>query len=313
MALVWSIAVVRRLRDWRMATLTALLALMVASEAVLLVGEARGWSITTLLRMAELPNLLVSVLALLAVVVSGWVIGAYRRVDQALTVEKAYLEELFESAPQATALVDNDSRILRVNHEFTRLFGYPQGEVVGRSIDELLAPGDLLAEARSLTRDAAAGERVAHETVRRRQDGSLVEVSILGAPVRAWGGQVAVYGIYRDITERKRAEEALRISEEKFSKAFRLSPDILTLSSIDDGVLLEVSDTFVTATGYTREEVIGRSVYQLNLWADLSDRQMLVDQLRQHGVARNLEFSFRVKSGDIRIGLLSAEIIPIGG
>ncbi|MBI2402199.1 MAG: EAL domain-containing protein, partial [Gemmatimonadetes bacterium] len=118
---------------------------------------------------------------------------------------------------------------------------------------------------------------------------------------------------YRDITGRKRAEEALRISEEKFSKAFRLSPDILTLSSIDDGVLLEVSDTFVTATGYTRGEVIGRSVYQLNLWADLSDRQILVEQLRRHGVARNLEFSFRMKSGDLRIGLLSAEIIPIGG
>jgi len=125
-ALVWSIAVVRRLRDWRMATLTALLALMVASEAVVLVGEARGWSVTTLFRMAELPNLLVSVLALLAVVVCGWVIGAYRRVDQALTMEKAYLEELFESAPQATVLVDNESRVLRANHEFTRLFGYPQ-------------------------------------------------------------------------------------------------------------------------------------------------------------------------------------------
>ena len=312
-ALVWSIAVVRRLRDWRMATLTALLALMVASEAVVLVGEARGWSVTTLFRMAELPNLLVSVLALLAVVVCGWVIGAYRRVDQALTMEKAYLEELFESAPQATVLVDNDSRVLRANHEFTRLFGYPQDQVVGRSVDELLAPGELLAEASGITREVAGGKRVAHETVRRRQDGSLVDVSILGAPVRAAGGQVAVYGIYRDITERKRAEEALRISEEKFSRAFRMSPDILTLSSIDDGVLLDVNDTFVKMTGYAREEVIGRSVYQLNLWADPSERQVLVDQLRQHGVARNLEFSFRVKSGDLRIGLLSAEIIPIGG
>jgi len=312
-ALGWSIAVVRRLRDWRVATLTALLALMVASEAVLLVGEARGWSITTLLRMAELPNLLVSVLALLAVVVCGWVIEAYGRVDQALTTETAHLEELFQSAPQATVLVDNDSRVLRANHEFTRLFGYAQDEVVGRSVDELLAPGELLAEARGITHEVAGGERVARETVRRRKDGSLVEVSILGAPVRTAGGQVAVYGIYRDITERKRAEEALRISEEKFSKAFRSSPDILTLSSVDDGVMLDVNDTFVQATGYAREEVIGRSVYELNLWVNAADRQILVDQLGRHGVARNLEFSFRIKSGEIRVGLLSAEIIPIGG
>ncbi len=313
MALAWSIAIVRRLRDWRVASLTALLALLVASEGVLLLGEARGWSITTLLRMAELPNLLVSVLALLAVMVCGWVIGAYRRVDQALAVEKAHLEELFESAPQATVLVDNDSRILRVNHEFTKLFGYAQDEVAGRSLDELVAPGEFLDEARGITRQVAGGERVARETVRRRRDGTSVEVSILGAPVRVGGGQVAVYGIYRDITDRKRAEEALRISEEKFSKAFRLSPDILTLSTIDDGILLDVNDTFVETTGYAREEVIGRSVHQLNLWSDLAERQTLVDQLKRHGVVRNLEFGFRVKGGDIRIGLLSAEIIPIGG
>ena len=306
-------AVARRVLDWRTTTLVALAGLMVAGDALLAVGTARGWSITTLLWMPELPHVLVSLQVLLAVGVCGWAVGAYRRADQALVLEQAHFEELFESTPEATVLADNDSRILRANNEFIRLFGYSRDEAVGHLLDDLLVPVERLDEARAVTRAVASGERVALETVRRRKDGSPVDVLILGAPVRTAGGQVAVYGLYRDITERKRALEALRISEEKFSKAFRLSPDILTLSSIDDGVLLDVNDTFVKTTGYTREEVIGRSVRLLNLWADPAERQVMVERLRTDGVVRNFECGFRIKSGDLRIGLLSAEMVPIGG
>jgi diguanylate cyclase (GGDEF)-like protein/PAS domain S-box-containing protein len=296
-----------------MTTLVGVVALLVVGGAAGFLASARGWSVAPFLRLADIPDVLVSVLALLAVAVCDWAVGGHRRVSQALALQQAHLSELFESTPQATVLADNDSRILRANSEFTRLFGYSSEEAVGQLLDDLVAPAERLDEARGITQAVAKGERVALESVRRRKDGSPVNVQILGAPVRTADGQVAVYGVYRDITERRRAEEALRISEEKFSKAFRMSPDILTLSSIDDGMLLDVNDTFVKATGYAREEVIGRSVHQLNLWADLSERQVLVDQLRTQGAAHNLEFSFRVKSGDVRTGLLSAEIIPIGG
>ncbi len=312
-ALAWSVVLLRRLKDWRVGFFTALLTLLAASEGVLMLGQALAWPIATLLDVAELPNLLVSVLAVLAVGMSGRVIADYRRVEQALVVEKAHLEQLFEGAPLATVLVDNDSRILRVNAEFTRLFGYAKEEVVGRSLDRLLAPGSLLDEARQITRDVASGQPVAHETVRYRKDGSPVQVAIVGTPIRIGGGQVAVYGTYRDITEQKRAEEALRISEEKFSKAFRSSPDIVTLSTLEDGVLLDVNDTFQEATGYRREEVIGRSVFDLDLWVNPADRERLVRQLREQGSARNLELAFRIRTGEIRIGLLSAEIIDLGG
>ena len=310
---MWSVIVVRRLRDWRVASLTALLLLLLAGDGVLLLGMWRTWSVTTLLRVAEVPNLLVSALALLAVAVSGRVIGQYQRVEQALTVETAYLEELFESSPLATVLVDNDSRILRINHQFTHLFGYGKEEAVGRSLDELVAPGEFLDEAHSITKRVAAGERVAVETVRRRKDGSRVDVAILGEPVRIGGGQVGVYGLYRDITERRLAEQALRSSEEKFSTVFRLSPDILTISSVESGILVDVNDAFVSTTGYTREEVTGRPVADIRLWADPAEREHLVDQLRRHAVARNFECTFRMKNGEIRIGLLSAELVTIGG
>jgi diguanylate cyclase (GGDEF)-like protein/PAS domain S-box-containing protein len=303
----------RRLRDWRVASLTALLLLLLVGDGVLLVGMGRGWSITTMLRVGEGPNLLVSALALLAVAVSGRAIGQFQQVAQALSVETAYLEELFESSPQATVLVDNGSRILRINHEFTSLFGYGKEEVVGRDLDQLVAPGEFLDEAHAITKKVAAGERVSVETVRLRKDGSRVDVSILGAPVRFGGGQVGVYGIYTDVTDRKRAEEALRISEEKFFKAFQLSPDLLTLSSLEDGLLLDVNDAFVHTCGYSRDELLGRRVADLNLWVNLAERERLLEQLKREGVARNLELSFRTKSGEMRIGLLSADIMMIGG
>jgi PAS domain S-box-containing protein len=154
-----------------------------------------------------------------------------KRVEEALRLEKAYLEQLFESAPEAIVLVDNDSRILRVNSEFTRTFGYAVDEVLGRSIDDLLAPEGLQEEAVSITRRVARGERVTFETIRQRRDGSLVYVSILGAPIKVDGGQVAVYGIYRDITDRKRAEEALRRRAEELGA---LQATVLAITAPDD-------------------------------------------------------------------------------
>ena len=312
-ALAWSIVLLVRLWDWRVAPLTGLLALMIASEVLLAIGQAQGWPFATLPLAGDVPDVLVSAILLLAAVAGGSLMAARRRADRALVVEKAYLERLFESAPEAMVLVDIAIRILRVNPEFTRLFGHAPEDVIGRDLDELVAPPELLAEAHQVTRQVSSGRSVTLETMRRRKDGSGVHVAIQGTPVLADGGQVAVYGLYRDITERKRAEEALRVSEEKFSKAFRSSPDLVTLSTIDAGELLDVNDTFLAATGYAREELIGRPMDQVHLWVDPAERRGLVEQLRRHGSARNIECSFRNKAGEVRVGLVSAEILDIGG
>jgi diguanylate cyclase (GGDEF)-like protein/PAS domain S-box-containing protein len=193
---------------------------MVLSETVMSLGYAE---------LAPVPALLVSVVALLAVVFYGRVLGDYRAASMERERESAYLEQLFEGAPAAVVLLDNEGRILKVNREFTRLFGYEREEVVGRELDPLIAPGEHQDEAAALTRRVAEGERVAHETVRRRKDGSLVHVSILGTPILVGGGQVAVYGMYRDIGARKHAEAQLERS---------LSLLRATLDSTADGILV---------------------------------------------------------------------------
>jgi hypothetical protein len=130
-------------------------------------------------------------------------------------LERAYFEQLFESSPEGIVVLDVDDVVIRCNAEFSKIFGYNQQEVIGHQINSLIVPTDLSDEGQSLTQKVASGETVMHETVRRRKDGTLVPVSILGKPIYFQGGKIAVYGIYRDITDRKKVEEQLVIKNQE--------------------------------------------------------------------------------------------------
>jgi PAS domain S-box-containing protein len=113
--------------------------------------------------------------------------------------------------------------------------------------------------------------------------------------------------------ELAKTETELRQSEEKFSRAFRSSPSAITLTRLSDGCHIEVNDSFCHFTGYTREEIIGHTVLELNLWVQWEDRVQLFEVLQEKGTIHNYEFDFRTKSGAIRTALLSAELINLNG
>lgn len=131
-------------------------------------------------------------------------------------LEQVLFRKLFESSPEGIVLLDNDDRVVRVNPRFLEMFDYRKAEVIGRPINELIVDKALVEEASDLTRRVIDQESVRKDTVRCRKDGSLIYVSILGRPVTLGDGQVGVYGIYRDVTEQKLAEEMLRQSEDKY-------------------------------------------------------------------------------------------------
>ncbi len=120
-------------------------------------------------------------------------------------------------------------------------------------------------------------------------------------------------GVVQDITERKRAEEALRQSEDKFSKAFRTSPDSVNINRLSDGLYLEINDGFTAITGYTPADVAGKTSLELNIWADPADRARLVQGLQEHGQVSNLEAPFVMKDGRIITALMSAAVIEVAG
>jgi len=120
-------------------------------------------------------------------------------------------------------------------------------------------------------------------------------------------------GLFQDITERKRAEVALRKSEERFSKAFQTSPVIITIFQISNGKLLEVNESFEKISGYTREETIGKTSVEMGLWAIRTDRDNIMQNILTNGELKGAEIQFRTKHGDILTCLCSAELIELGG
>ncbi|MCP4687461.1 MAG: PAS domain S-box protein [Desulfobacterales bacterium] len=112
--------------------------------------------------------------------------------------------------------------------------------------------------------------------------------------------------------ERKRAEDALRESEEKFSTIFRVSPNAFALASIEDGKLFDVNKSFAKMYGYTVEEIQGKTSLELNLWPSEEDRERVIGKLLEKGKLENEETRYRVKEGKIIDAQVSAALLTVG-
>src|SRR5580700_7951571 len=126
--------------------------------------------------------------------------------EELLDLRRRYLEQLFESAPNAAVVLDARFRTQCVNREFQRMFGYSASQAMGQPIDSLIVPTDRAPESDWAATCLRRGEQITLESQRSRHDGSLVDVSISAAPLIIGGQTVAFYAIYSDISERKRAE-----------------------------------------------------------------------------------------------------------
>ena len=115
------------------------------------------------------------------------------------------------------------------------------------------------------------------------------------------------------ITETRKIEQALRDSEEKFSIAFSASPNAICLVNIEDNKFVEINDSFIRFTGYSKEEVIGHTHNELNLFVNPDDMRMMNEQLQKTSRLINAEIQSRMKSGEIHTGLFSADTLVIGG
>jgi PAS domain S-box-containing protein len=144
-------------------------------------------------------------------------------VEKELRNQTMHFEKLLDLAPEAIVLRDLENRILRTNRKFTELFGFSLEESVGRNISDLIVPDELWEESEAFRNALKQGGRVDAEIIRQRKDGTRLHVSFVAAPVSTQGGTTEIFGIYRDITRRKRAEEALIRNEAYLSEGQRLS------------------------------------------------------------------------------------------
>ena len=126
--------------------------------------------------------------------------------QESAVIEQAYFKQIIENAPEAISILDENCRILRVNGEFTRMFGFSTAEAMGKP-SHLVVPPDRHAETAWIQESVANGRTLSLETTRLRKDGTLVEVLLSTSPVMLDGKKIGAYASYRDITEQKRAEE----------------------------------------------------------------------------------------------------------
>lgn len=147
-----------------------------------------------------------------------------------------------------------------------------------------------------------------------RPDGVVTWVLGQAVPEKNADGNIVGYiGTLTDITDRKKAEEKLKISEDKFSKAFASSPDSIAITAVDNGKIIEVNEAFVKRMAIPREKAIGKTSLELNFWINSEDRSEYIRILSSQGKVRDFETNLRSHSGNILSCLLSAESIELGG
>ena len=190
-------------------------------------------------------------------------VTARKRAEGALNLQRAYFQQLFDKSPDAIALIDMNDRVVQVNKGFEMLFSYSAEEAKGQSIRELLIPEEDVQDASAFLQKIFAGEVVRRESARRRKDGSLVDASILGYPIRFNGGFVGAYIIYTDITKRKETEEALKRAAEEWRRTFDSITDAISIHDRDFRIL-RVNKAFADLFQKSPRQVIGKHCYSLH-------------------------------------------------
>ena len=183
-----------------------------------------------------------------------------------LQQQKVLVDQLFEQAPQAVVLLTPEYKVVRVNSEFIQMFGYSREEAIGRDLADLIVPEELQSEVQEIIGLLARGERIQRETVRRRKDGGRLNVSIVHVPVSLPGGQagrqVATYAIYRDITERKQAEELLQQAHSRIESVLNGVTDVHILFDHEFRYVY-VNDAALRTIHRQRDETLGRTLWEL--------------------------------------------------
>lgn len=236
-----------------------------------------------------------------------------RRNEQALIRSEAKFSALFQGAPDPYILVNQSSHIvIEINRSFTDFFGYEAEDIVGKTAVEA-----------GLWRNPTERHRVV-EKLRMDRRLSGIEIEFLTKNGRVITCEVSssfftinrqpcALSTFKDVTARKQAEAALRASEEKFSKAFKASPDSISITEKATGRHLEINEGFTRLTGYTPDEVIGKTARELNIWADYAQRAKLIEELEVRGRVMQREMRVFGKGGHELLVSVSVEPLVIDG
>jgi PAS domain S-box-containing protein len=234
-----------------------------------------------------------------------------KHVEAMIKRESNFSNALIDSLPGVFYLYDEELRFLRWNKNLEKVSGYTGEEIAKMSpLDFFVGTErDLIAARIKIAFTTGIADAEASFITK---DGKLTPYYFTGLRTQM-DDKTCLIGVGVDITDRKRAEDELRESEEKFSKIFYASPVPVSISRMPDGGFIDVNESFLKRMGYQREEVIGRTALEIGMWVDAAERKEMMRIMREQGSLRNFEARFKTKTGEVGTTLLSREIIELGG
>ena len=229
-------------------------------------------------------------------------LGELASAGKRLGEEEANFRTFFDSIDYFLFVLDQDGLIINVNKTVLKRLGYTADELRGQHV-LAVHPEERRDEAGTIVAGMLAGTDTFCPVPLLCKDGSLIPVETRVVQ-GVWNGVPALFGITKDIS-------LLQESEEKFSRAFHANPALMAISTLDEGVYLEVNEAFERILGFHRDEVIGKSSRQLEIFADYAQRNEMRRLLHERHAMKNHNMVVRSKSGALIHGLFSAELIRL--
>ena len=158
-------------------------------------------------------------------------ISDLKKVNKKFKTQKAYFEQLFNNSTEAIALLDNKYHVIKINKKFETLFGFKQSEIINKNIDNFILPEEFLERGKKYTKKVKNGEKIQSEGIRKTKNGKRINVFLQGFPIKLANGQIGIYALYNDITERKKKQEELNF-QYRFQKTLaETSSSLLDVNS----------------------------------------------------------------------------------
>ncbi len=220
-----------------------------------------------------------------------------------------FFDNIFVNSPIGIFIIQ-DGKFVFANPEFQKISGYNESEITNMNSLKIVHRDDkqFVRENAIKMLKGQLSNPYEHRISTKQNEIRWIIETVISIN---YEGRKAVLGYFMDNTDCVYAREALSISEDKFQKAFRSSPDWFVISTLE-GFYVDVNEAFLRATGYTREEIVGRSSVDAGIWVDPQKRAEMVKIISGKGIIRNMEVEFRMKSGEIRQMLWSVEAITYG-
>ncbi len=222
-------------------------------------------------------------------------------------------ERVVENVEDMVAVVDYQYRYVIANRAFLRYRDMEREQVIGHRVDEVLNREVFETMVKEKMDECFGGKVVQYELKDKYPRRSERDLLVSYFPIEGLTGIDRIGLVLRDITERNLAEEALRKSEERFSKAFRSNPLAITMSTEAEGRYLDVNEAFLQMLGYQRREVIGHTAAELDFWVEPSHRLDVIRQLKESGRVTGFRTQFTTSNRKIREAEVSVELVELEG